>query len=335
MGFFRNPEVKKHAAIYAFITLAVTAAGFSYDTAVGIGAAAVCLIFDAMAYFISRGRYKKIAALSDEIDRILHGNESYDLDQFSEGELSILQSELVKMTVRLREQAEQLSADKLALADSLADITHQIKTPLTSINLAMALLAEPNLSHDGRLTLIRDVSRSLSRIEWLISSLLKISRLDAGAVELRKDRIKVSDVIKNAASPLAIPMELRSQSLHVEYSGELTFTGDLAWSTEALSNVLKNCVEHTPDGGDIWVSSRGTAIFTEISVRDSGEGFSDEDLPHLFERFYRGRNSTEQSIGIGLALSRMIITRQNGSITAENSTSGGALFKIRFYKGTV
>ena len=335
MSFLRNPEAKRLAVIHLILTSAIAAAGFIISPPIGVGCLFICLIFDLLALVSAKTRYKKIAALSDEVDRILHGYESYNLDQFSEGELSILQSELVKMTIRLREQAEQLQADKLYLADSLADISHQIKTPLTSINLAVALLAEPNLPQDRRVALIGDISRSLGRIEWLISTLLKISRLDAGAIDLRRDNVRVRNLIQAASAPLEIAMDLHNLKFAVECPDNASITVDMAWSTEAIGNILKNSVEHTPDGGNINVTVTDTSIFVQIEISDSGEGFSDADLPRLFERFYKGHGSSEQSVGIGLALSRMIITRQNGSVIAENGQNGGALFTIRFYKGIV
>ena len=335
MSFLRNPEAKRQAIIHLILTSAITAAGFIISTPAGFCCLSICLVFDLLSFISAKSRYRKIAALSDEVDRILHGYESYNLDQFSEGELSILQSELVKMTIRLREQAEQLQTDKLYLADSLADISHQIKTPLTSINLAVALLAEPNLPQDRRVALIGDISRSLGRIEWLISTLLKLSRLDAGAVDLRRDIVNVRNLIQAASAPLEIAMDIHNLKFTVECPDNVSIVADMSWSAEAIGNILKNSVEHTPDGGNISVAVTDTSIFVQIEISDSGEGFSDSDLPRLFERFYKGHGSSEQSVGIGLALSRMIITHQNGSVVAENGKNGGALFTVRFYKGII
>lgn len=142
-------------------------------------------------------------------------------------------------------------------------------------------------------------------------------------------------LIREATEALEIPLDIRSQTLVVDCEEEVSYTGDRAWMREALSNIVKNCMEHTPEKGTIWVQAVENAIYTEIVVRDNGPGIEKKDLPHLFERFYKGENSSEKSVGIGLALARMIIASQNGTVSAENSKEGGAKFSIRFYKSTV
>jgi len=273
--------------------------------------------------------------MSHEIDEILHGRESIHLSEYSEGELSILQSEISKLTVQLREQAGVLRAEKIYLADSIADISHQIRTPLTSINLILSFLSEPGLSEERRVQLMQELTRFLSRIDWLISALLKMSKLDAGTANIKKDSVSVAELIKKAFEPVAIPMELRDQKMIVSMQGDETYFGDLSWSAEAIGNIFKNCMEHMPAGGKLYVSANMNGLFTEITIRDTGCGIAREDLPHLFERFYKGSNAGDQSTGIGLALARMIVTGQNGTIKAENSKDGGALFTVRFYKGIV
>ncbi|MGM9520929.1 MAG: sensor histidine kinase [Oscillospiraceae bacterium] len=335
MSFLRDPRALKNALIYLFLSAVITAVGFCFGIAQGIFAAAASLIFDITAYVLARRRYKLMAELSLEIDKVLHGQESFDLSRCSEGELSILQSELSKMIVRLREQADSSKKDKLYLADSLADISHQLKTPLTSINLAVSMLSEPCLSEEHRQSLIHDILRSLERIRWLVTSLLKISQLDAGTVSLSTEDVSIRELVRKASEPLLIPMELHSQSFVCDIQEDAAFSGDMAWTAEAVGNIIKNCMEHTPEGGTITVSSAANAIYTEIVISDTGPGFSQDDLPHIFERFYRGTGASEQSIGIGLALSRMIILRQGGVIKAENRFGGGARFIIRFYKSTL
>ena len=196
-------------------------------------------------------------------------------------------------------------------------------------------LADEELPDARRLSLVKDLLHLLSHIDWLISTLLKISKLDAGTVEFAKDRVQISELIRKAAKPLAIPMELRNQQLVVKAEGNEHFEGDLAWTAEAIENILKNCMEHTPNGGTLTIEAKETPIYTELVITDTGTGIAPEDLPHLFERFYKGKNSSNSNVGIGLALSRMIIAAQNGTIKAENRKNGGALFIVRFYKCTV
>ena len=162
-----------------------------------------------------------------------------------------------------------------------------------------------------------------------------MSQINAGVVTFRKDKVPVKELIEKVCEPFIIPMELKEQTLCTVASHE-SFTGDLYWTAEALGNIVKNCVEHTPSGGSISITARETPIFTEITVCDSGAGFAPEDIPHLFERFYKGKNSSPQSIGIGLALARAVIAAQNGTIKAANRIgASGAVFTLKQYKAVI
>lgn len=264
---------------------------------------------------------------------MLHHQTPIHFENYAEGELSILQNELSKMTLRLTEQADALTHDKKYLSDAMADISHQLRSPLTSIHLILSLLKEPDISSHRRMELLQELTQLLSRIDWLVESLLKMSKMDAGTAYLKHLPVTVSQLLEAASEPLLIPFELREQTFTIhQKTGREQFTGDLSWSTEAVLNILKNCMEHTQVGGHIWVYCRENTIFTELVIEDNGPGFSQKDLPHLFERFYKGENSSEQSVGIGLALSRMIISQQNGTLKAENRFEGGARFVLKFYK---
>lgn len=335
MKLWRNDGFRRETASLCAIWAVFAILGFLLSPAAGLLALGMAVAVTVWHVLCSRRRYRLIAELADELDRILHGRESFDLDRFSEGELSILQSELSKLIVALRQQSDTLLSDKKYLANSLADISHQLKTPLTSINLALAMLASPEISNDRREELVRDVSRSLTRLEWLVSALLKMSRLDAGMAELSPRRMTVRELVDAAVSPLLIALEVRMVELRREFDENAGLTADPAWMAEALGNILKNCMEHTPAGGRITVSARENAVFTEIAVVDTGPGFDREDLPHIFERFYRGQNADVQSAGIGLALARAIVQSAGGTVRAENAPGGGARFVIRVYKGAV
>lgn len=330
----RNRAFRRELLASLLLGAAFTLVGFLLSREAGAVALALTACLTAALCFFARRRYRAMARLADELDRILHGGESFALDRFSEGELSILQSELAKLLVALRERSDALKKDKLTLADSLADISHQLKTPLTSMNLAAAMLADPDLTPERRGELVRDLTRQLTRTEWLVSALLKLSRLDAGTVELQKTTFTAAQLFRAAASSLLIPFEVRSVELIADFSGEETVAGDLPWLAEALGNVLKNCLEHTPAGGSVTVTARETPLFTELAVTDTGGGIAPEDLPHIFERFYRGQNASPDSAGIGLALARTILSRSDGALTAEN-TPTGARFLLRFYHSTV
>jgi len=335
MNFFRNPEIKKTIFLYILITFTALGIGFWIDLRCAIFAVAISVIFSSVHLMADYFRYKKISNLSYQINEILHGQDKYDLSSYAEGELAILQSQIFKMTIQLRQQASTLKMDKGYLTDSIADISHQIKTPLTSINIIASFLAEPDITDERRMQLTSELMRMLSHVDWLITTLLKMSKFDADTVEFQNEVVDIAKLIKEASSSIAIPMDLRDQTFISKIQPDITFIGDFAWSVEAIANVLKNCMEHTPNGGQLVVLAEENAIYSEIIIIDHGNGVAKEDLPHLFERFYKGKNASSQSVGIGLSLAKMIIARQNGTIKVENNKVVGAKFTIRFYKGIV
>lgn len=333
MKLLRNPEVGKTVVVYMVVSVLAVTVSFVWDLRFGLLMTAVCGILLCIYLFTTNRRYERICELAADVNKILHGDEHVSLEKYSEGELGILHSEVYKMTVRLREQQQKLQEDKIYLADSLADISHQIRTPLTSINLLVSLLSEEGITKERRQKLSQELQGMLFRIEWLITSLLKISKLDAGTVSLKQENIPLEEFIQKAAEPLLVPMELHGIDFHVTAQG--TFSGDILWTCEAVSNIIKNCMEHTPDGGRIEITGLDNVLYTEIVISDTGSGIAPQDLPHIFERFYKGEDCGEKGFGIGLFLARAIITAQNGTVKAENQTSKGAKFTIRFYKGTV
>lgn len=327
----RNNEVHRIFVIQCIVTALATVFTAILDIKYGIITLVLCVIFMIIYITSVKKRYKLFAELALDIDRILHSDNDVMLEKYEEGELAILQNELYKMVNRLRHQKQSLQDDKIYLSDSIADISHQLRTPLTSINLLLTMLSEPDLSEEKKFTITHKLYEMLSRIDWLITTLLKISRLDAGTVQFHTENISLSELIKKSCSALVIPIELREQKLIIDTSGN--FSGDISWTSEAIGNIVKNCMEHTHTGGTITINAIDNPLYTEIIISDTGDGISEKDLPHIFERFYKGEHSDENSFGIGLALSRMIITRQNGTIKAENKS--GAVFTIRFYKVTV
>lgn len=334
MNVFKNPEVKKLLLITAppsIIFLIVTAFFSPWFSLAGF---LLCLFLISAFLIFTSQRYKRIESLTETINEILHGNDSINIKSYNEGELSILENEVQKMLVRLRDQKDILQKERAYLADSIADISHQLRTPLTSINLILSLLSSGDISEERRSELMRELSSLITKTEYLVSVLLKISKIDAGTVQFEKKEINLYELIKKSAEPVLIPMDIKNQSLVIDV-GDIKFTGDFGWNLEAFGNILKNCAEHTPEGGTLTVRGEDTPIFTEITVEDTGNGFDEEDLPHIFERFYKGKNSNKDSFGIGLNLAKTIVARQNGTIKAENSNSGGAKFTVRFYKQVV
>ena len=327
----RNREFRQFAIIFFLLTAVVVILGFTINTAAGILAIASATAFGIVFYAFTIARYKKIAQISNQIDLVLHNADYLHIGESDEGELSILYSEITKMMLRIREQNDALKKEKEHLADSLADIAHQLQTPLTSANLILSLLAN-NPDENERKAFVREIKELLVRMEWLITSLLKLSRLDAGIVVFKNEKINVLTLIGDASRPLLIPMELHDIDLKIEVPKEIVIQGDSGWLSEAIQNILKNCMESTGDNGKIEIVCKDNPLFTEITIHDSGAGFEKEDLPRLFDRFYRGKNQNTAGYGIGLALCKMIITRQGGTITANTHPQGGAVFTIRFPK---
>jgi signal transduction histidine kinase len=231
----------------------------------------------------------------------------------------------------LSEQSSYLEQDKVKLTNAISDISHQLKTPLTSMMVMADLLSSNQLDESKRAEFTQNIRVQLERIEWLVSSLLKLSKIDAGTVSFKKDQVSVRSLIERAVQPLLIPMDIKEQTLSVEGDDSVTFSGDGHWTAEALINILKNCVEHTSVGGQVSISFSETPLFTEIKVKDNGNGIPKEDLPYIFRRFYKGKNAGEDSVGIGLAMAYSIITSQQGDIEVRSEQGIGTEFHIKFY----
>lgn len=334
MDYFHNPELKRGFAIWLFLSAVLIAIGFLVSALAGWIVALTVAVLSIVAFSVTAGRYRKIAKLNRTLDRVLHGDERLDPAEFSEGELSVLASEIYKMTLMLRERSDRLSKDKRYLADALADISHQLRTPLTSLHMIASFLQKEDLTPARRQELARELAGLLERMDWLIATLLKLSRLDAGTVQFRREKFRLCELVRAAFDPLAIQMDLHDLSFETAGDTEAECLADLRWSAEALGNILKNCMEHTPSGGKITVACHKTALYTELVVSDTGPGIAEADLPHLFERFYKGQNASENGFGIGLALARMILSEQGGTLKAYNGP-GGACFELRFYEHVI
>ncbi len=294
----------------------------------------VCTGFVLLLVRYQRTVSVQVAGLSAYLRRIDAGDYSLDVRDNGEGSFSLLKNDLYKVTVRLREQAELLQKDKTALSNLIADISHQIKTPLTSLGVLADLLAEEPPEADRRVFVER-LRAQLGRIQWLVAALLKLARLDAGTAAFKNEPVDVRRLIERALEPLQIPLEIKGQRIEVHGEAEASFTGDLNWSAEALTNVVKNCVEHTPEGGKIEITYSANALYAEITVSDDGEGIASRDLPNIFNRFYRGENAGENSVGIGLALAKAIFNAQGGDISIRSQPGVGTSFDIRVFRGVV
>ena len=303
-------------------------------------------------------RNKKLTAMNDYLNRILAGDESMEIESMEEGELSILKTNLFKVMTLLMHQRAYLKDEKIHMANAIADISHQLKTPLTSLMMMNDLL-ENESDEEKRKELLATQSASLDRMNWLIQTLLKISKLDAKCVELKKDSILTKDLVDKVTEPFLINMELggiryvnmlggsrvvadeekntgkdAEQSTEGSKEGNI-ITCDINWTTEAIQNIVKNCIEHMKEGDSLTISDENTTLYTSIIITDTGCGIDAVDLPHIFERFYKGKNSSSNSVGIGLALAKTIIEEQKGEIAVTSKVGEGSTFIIKFYKSII
>ncbi|VWM24725.1 Sensor protein SphS [Collinsella intestinalis] len=318
--------------------------------------AAICtfvtgLIVTVIFMILTNRRYRALAKMAANLDRVLAGERDIRLRDMSEGELAILSSEIDKVIARLNLTVDELQAEKLALSDALADISHQLKTPLTSIAISTELIRD-RLSARGdsedlveRLRLIQTLQ---ARVEDLVAALLKLARIDAGVIKLVRGAVDARELVRKSFEPLAIAFDIADVRFSADVQDGASYEGDLTWSVEALENILKNCMEHTPAGGCVSVRVTEDVLACRIRIEDTGPGIAESDLPHIFERFYRGSrdaNATPSEVnpagvGIGLALSKSLVTAQGGTLTAENlrdenGNITGAAFNLVFFKTVV
>lgn len=280
--------------------------------------------------------FRKVREISAAAEAVVEG-ESVMLPEESEGDFGVLGHNFNLMAGRLKLGMDKLTQDKLFLKNVISDISHQLKTPLTSLlTLNELMLTEKRVEPELREAFLEKSRSQLERMEWLIAGLLKMARLEAGAIEFRRENIPLLNPVEKAISVLKTEIDKKDQSVVLGAERSAIFHGDEDWTGEALTNILKNCIEHTAQGGEIQIDFKETPLYSRITVKDNGEGIDKRDLPHIFERFYKGSNSVKaESVGIGLALAKLIVEGQGGSISAASDKGKGAEFVITFLKSVV
>lgn len=266
----------------------------------------------------------RIQALAEYLEQVNMGK-AVVLSSSGEDRFSRLEDEIYKTVTFLYQTKDTAVQAKNNFAENLSNIAHQIKTPITAISLSVQTMKQ---KCDEKY--LEQIQRQLLRLTHLEETLLVLSRLDAGTLALQKEEIDVYTVLVLAADNLQELLIKYGVSVDIPELGEMAIYADLDWTMEEVINLMKNCMEHSA-GGTIHCSYGQNPLYTEILICDEGQGFAREDIPHLFERFYRGQNASEGGIGIGLALAKEIIERQNGTIRAKNMPEGSACFEIRFY----
>ncbi|MCI7084453.1 MAG: HAMP domain-containing histidine kinase [Tenericutes bacterium] len=289
----------------------------------------IILIF----YIYDKNNSKKINEITKMISKINNRQFDIDINDFKEGELSILKNEISKTTTMLRQVADNSIKDKINLKDSLGDISHQLKTPLTSITIMIDnILDNPDMDEKTRKKFLINIKREIININFLVMSLLKLSKFDANVVKFNKEEVYIKDIIKESIKNVSMIKELKNISIKVSGDNNIKLLCDYKWQVESITNILKNSIEHTDEYGIVEINYSENKLYTRILIKDNGKGIDSEDLSHIFDRFYKGKKCSEDSIGIGLSLSKTIIEKEGGSITAKSTPNVGTIFTIKYLK---
>ena len=289
----------------------------------------IILIF----YLYDKNKSKKIKEITKMISKINNRQFDIDINDFNEGELSILKNEISKTTIMLRQVADNSVKDKLNLKDSLGDISHQLKTPLTSITIMIDnILDNPDMDEKTRKKFLINIKREILNINFLVMSLLKLSKFDANVVKFNKESVYLKDIINESIKNVSMIKELKNITIKVSGDDNIKLLCDFKWQVESITNILKNSIEHTSEYGTVEVNYSENKLYTRILIKDNGKGIDSDDLPHIFDRFYKGKNGSNDSFGIGLSLSKTIIEKEGGSITVKSTPNIGTIFTIKYLK---
>lgn len=281
----------------------------------------------------NRKKDRKLNEITKYIEEINNKNYKLDIDDNTEDELAILKNEVYKTTIMLKEIAENSMKDKVNLKDSLSDISHQLKTPLTSITIMLDnILDNPEMNIETRSEFLKDIKREIINVNFLVNSLLKLSKLDANSVNFINEEVYIETLIQESIKNVSVLCDLKNIEINVEGNKSSKIYCDLKWQVEAITNILKNCIEHSNMNSKIDISYQKNKMDSKIEIKDYGIGIDEKELPHIFERFYKGKNSSSESVGIGLALAKSIIENNNGYIGVKSKKNIGTTFTIKYFE---
>lgn len=290
-----------------------------------------CLVYVTIIINNDKRKEKEINEVIKIIEEINNKNYSFKMKDINEEDLSLLKNEIYKTTIMLNEISEISKKDKKELEESLEDISHQLKTPLTSILIMIdTLLDDEDMDQNTREDFLRNMKREVMNINFLVKSILKLSRLDTNTVKFISKKESVKEIINEAILNVSLLSDLKNVKIETNLSDSFIIC-DYKWQIEALTNILKNSIEHSYENNKVLIESSENNAYVKITIKDFGTGIAKEDINHIFERFYKGKDSDYDSIGIGLALSKSIIEKQNGKISVESSDDG-TTFTIKYFK---
>lgn len=292
----------------------------------------ISIVIFLLIYFHDKKEKRELDKIIDYLKELNRGNYDLKIDLNSEGILSILKNEIYTTTVMLREMASREYLDKITLKENLANISHQLKTPLTSISILVDNLCDEEVDKKTELEFLNDIKRQVDNINYLVIVLLKLSRFDANVITFKKDDINVKKLILECMKNLDVIREVKNINIHVSGANDVEFIGDYKWESEAISNIIKNAIEHTLNDKNMYISFKDKSIYTEIIIEDEGLGMSEKEKNRIFERFYKGSSTNSNNFGIGLSLAKEIITKDNGKIIVKSEVNKGTKFIIRYYK---
>ena len=317
----------KRRLVFAAVLIALCVAlrGFRWMFVIPV---VYAILSAALDFYERRKLDEQIRELTDYVTKVQDVSALPAMAELSEGSLGILQSEIYKVITVLKEEYSAEYRQKKYMSDMMSDISHQFKTPLTALSLMAELLTAPEVSAEKRIEYASKIESQADKMTWLIRNLLTLSQLEAGVLALNREPLPLEEITEEIAEPLGILAEAAGVALEYQIPAGITVFADGHWLREALGNIVKNAVEHTPPGGSVRVRAEENNLYARIFVSDTGSGIAPEHLPHIFERFYKAGNSSPDSVGIGLAMARQIVRNHGGDITVKSEVGKGTEFEI-------
>ena len=291
------------------------------------------ILFILISFINKKNQSKKIKEITNLIEQINRKNYYLNIDNNTEDELSILKNEIYKTTIMLKEEAYNSNKDKDNIKKSIEDISHQLKTPLTSISIMLDnIIDDPDMEANVRSDFINDINREINNINFLVKSLLKLSRFDINAVNYNNDFNNIKLIVNKVVNNVSTLSDLKNIKVNINIQDDFNLYCDFNWQVEALTNIVKNSIEHSFKDKNIIINAFDEKLYSKIEITNYGIGINDKDIKHIFDRFYKGENSNEDSFGIGLSLAKTIIEKNNGKISVLSKKNDKTTFTIKYYK---